>query len=147
MEDQEQDDQGDKAGLASSSSSDGDVELPTASGSSHQSLSKSPSLPPKPAVPRQRPIVPPRPKETNTANGNSLEPTPFDLPDHDPFQAFENNEKDSKPEEEEKKKSSPPTAPKPARLAKMQKSQQSIDTTSASSTPSGVPSEVSSIYR
>lgn len=142
MEDQEQDDQGDKAGLASSSSSEGDIELPTASDPRHQSLSKSH---PKPAVPRQRPVVPPRPKETNTSNSNSLEPTPFDLPDHDPFQAFENNEKDPKPEGEQKK-TSPPTAPKPKGLTKSQKLLQNTDTTSSSSTTSGAQSEVNSVY-
>ena len=116
QEDQEQDDQGDKAMLASSSSSEGDLELPTASASTPPSSSKSRSQPPKPAPkpvpPRQRPVIPPRPKDTATTNSEGLEPTPFDLPD--PFQALESS---SQPDKEQKPRS-PPIAPKPVRLPK-----------------------------
>lgn len=128
-----QDEQGENAGLASSSSSEGDLELPTASGSSPRSPPKSQSQPPKPA-PRQRPVIPPRPKEaaaTNSSEGG-LEPTPFDYTD--PFQALEDTVQ-ARGQTEERKKSSPPTAPKPSRPPKLTKPQLTVDasTFSASS--------------
>ena len=112
VEDQEGvDEDGENTALASSSSSEGDLELPVASGSSPQSPSKSHNQPSKPAVPRQRPVIPPRPKDTSTTSSEGLEPTPFDLPP-DPFQELESKEKKM---EEEQKQSSPATAPKPTR--------------------------------
>ena len=133
--DLEQEEGGDQAGLASSSSSEGDLELQTASSSSPQSHSKSRSVPPKPAVPRQRPVIPPRPKETTASNSEGLEPTPFDYTD--PFQAYENREKSAQSSKEQKP-SPPQITAKPSRPPTMKKPQQSVDasTSSASSVTS-----------
>ena len=133
------DDEGDHQGLASSSSSEGDLELPTASGPSSQSPSRSRSnQPPKPAPPRQRPSIPPRPKEniaTSSSEGQ-LEPTPFDLPD--PFQDFEKTEESLGPADQGKKQQVPAPAPKPTRPPTMKKPQLTVDasTSSTSDQPS-----------
>ena len=123
--------QEDGAGLASSSSSEGDLELQTASGSSPQSPSKSRSVPPKPAVPRQRPVIPPRPKESASANSEGLEPTPFDYTD--PFQAYENKEKSAQASKEDQDKPSPPPiAAKPSRPPTMRKPLSTVDGSTSS---------------
>ena len=140
------DNDGEQQGLAaSSSSSEGDLELPTASGTipsqSSPSRSRSSQPPTKPAPPRQRPSIPPRPKEstaaaahaaTNSGNSESrLEPTPFDLPD--PFQDFEKVEEKESPgsaasdQEKKEQQQQPVPAPKPTRPPTMKKPQLSVD--------------------
>ena len=131
------DNEGEQQGIASSSSSEGDLELPTASAPpSSQSPSRSRSSQPlKPAPPRQRPSIPPRPKESATAAATSgssegqLEPTPFDLPD--PFQDFEKTEEKESvgpaAADQIKKEQVPTPAPKPMRPPVMKKPQPSVD--------------------
>ena len=143
--DLEHDEAGEQQGPASSSSSEGDLELPIASGPSSQSPSRSRTQPPKPAPPRQRPTIPPRPKETTAATSEGqMEPTPFDLPVSDPFQDLEKAAESLGPDQG-KKPQPPVLAPKPVRPSRIKKPQQTFDASTLSTSDRSSPAPLTKV--